>query len=134
MTESNLKVAARLFEAIENKNPDGVAAVYHDDVAVWHNFSNATQDKATNLQVLTGLCESLAEIHYDVVERLQLADGRVLQRHVLRGISNSGEETLIPACMLLHIRDGKIARIEEYLDTGQANRLRASSGRPPLAD
>ena len=99
---------------------------------MWHNFSNASQDKATNLQVLTGLCESLAEIHYDVVERLQLADGRVLQRHVLRGISETGEETLIPACMLLHIEDGKIVRIEEYLDTAQANRLRASTGRPPV--
>jgi ketosteroid isomerase-like protein len=132
MRESNLDVAARLFEAIENKNPDGVAAVYHDDIAVWHNFSNQSQDKASNLQVLTQLCQSLAEIHYDVVERLELADGRVLQRHVLRGIAENGEETLIPACMLLHIEGGKIARIEEYLDTAQANRLRASSGRPPM--
>jgi ketosteroid isomerase-like protein len=132
MSENNLEVAARLFAAIENKDPAGVAAVYHDDIAVWHNFSNASQDKATNLGVLTQLCESLAEIHYDVVERLQLADGRVLQRHVLRGVAEGGEETLIPACMLISIENGKIARIEEYLDTAQANRLRASSGRPPV--
>ena len=134
MSETNLDVAARLFDAIENKDPDGVAAIYHDDIAVWHNFSNASQDKAANLEVLTQLCASLAEIHYDVVERLELADGRVLQRHVLRGVSDSGVETLIPACMLLSIRGGKIVRIDEYLDTAQANRLRATSGRPPVGE
>jgi len=133
MTDSNLTVAGRLFTAIESKNPAAVAALYRDDIAVWHNFSNAIQDKAANLEVLTGLCESVAEIHYDVVERLQLADGRVLQRHVLRCIAADGRETLIPACILIGVEDGQIVRIDEYLDTAQANRLRASTGRPPIA-
>jgi ketosteroid isomerase-like protein len=132
MSEASLAVAARLFEAIEGKNPAAVAALYHDDIAVWHNFSNASQDKATNLGVLTALCKSVAEIHYDVVERLELPDGRILQRHVLRAMSDDGQQTLIPACMLLTITGDKIARIDEYLDTAQANRLRISTGRPPV--
>jgi uncharacterized protein len=128
-----LTTAAALFAAIESRSPDAVAALYADDVQVWHNFSNACQDKPTNLAVLTGLCQSVPEIRYDVVERLLLDDGRVLQRHVLRATVASGEEILIPACMFITVARGRIARIEEYLDTGQANRLRQATGRPPVA-
>lgn len=131
MSKTNLETAAALFAAIERKDPDAVAALYTDDVQVWHNFSNATQDKAANLETLTGLCRSVPEIHYDVTERLELEDGRVLQRHVLR-CRVSDEEVLIPACILVTVRDGRIAAIHEYLDTAQANRLRAATGRPPV--
>jgi ketosteroid isomerase-like protein len=132
MTQSPIETAARLFAAIENKDPDAVAALYTDDVAVWHNFSNAEQDKAASLATLTGLCSSVPEIRYDVVERMVLADGRVMQRHLLRARVGSGEEIVIPACMFMTIRGERIARIDEYLDTGQANRLRAATGRPSI--
>lgn len=128
----NLETAAALFAAIESKNPQAVAALYADDVQVWHNFSNACQNKQENLAVLTGLCENVPSVRYDVVERLQLPDGRVMQRHTLRASTGSGEEVLIPACIFVGVRDGKIVRIDEYLDTAQANRLRALTGRKPI--
>ncbi len=128
-----LSTVAALFTALENKDPGAVADLYADTVQVWHNFSNASQDKRQNLQVLSALCNSLAEIHYDVIERTALQDGRVLQRHTLRAISGSGEQVLIPACMLLEVGNGRITRIDEYLDSAQANRLRALTGREPIA-
>jgi len=129
---SPMQTAAALFEAIESKRPDRVAELYADDVEVWHNFSDAVQDKTANLAVLTGLCESVAEIHYDVTERQELDGGRVLQRHVLRCGTGDGREVRIPACIFVTVRDGKIRRIDEYLDTAQANALRAASGRAPI--
>ena len=132
MSNSNLDTAGALFDAIERRALQAVAALYADDVQVWHNFSNACQSKAENLEVLTALCDNVREIHYDVVERLLLDDGRVLQRHVLRAKVGSGEEILIPACIFISVREGRIVRIDEYLDTAQANRLRAASGRPPV--
>lgn len=132
MNRSNLETAAALFAAIENKDPEAVAELYSDDIEVWHNFTNACQDKKTNLETLTSLCRHVSEIRYQVVERLALDDRRVLQRHVLRARTASDEEILIPASMVLEIRDGRIAAIAEYLDSGQANRLRAATGRPPV--
>ena len=126
-----LATAGALFAAIESKDPAAVAALYADDIQVWHNFSNACQDKAANLETLSGLCASVPEIHYDVTERLLLEDGRVLQRHVLRA-GNGREEVLIPACIFVTVRDGRIVAIHEYLDTAQANALRALTGRPPV--
>lgn len=128
---SNIETAAALFAAIESRDPARVAELYADDIQVWHNFSNAVQDKAANLRTLTGLCENVPEIHYDVIERMELPDGRVLQRHVLRA-GAGGDEVLIPACIFVTVRDGRIAAIDEYLDTAQANRLRALTGRPPV--
>ncbi len=131
MSRTNPETAAALFAAIERKDTDAVAALYTDDVQVWHNFSNAVQDKAANLATLGGLCRSVPEIHYDVTERLELEDGRVLQRHVLRcGVG--GEEVSIPACIFITVRGGQISAIHEYLDTAQANRLRAATGRAPV--
>jgi ketosteroid isomerase-like protein len=127
-----LSTAAALFSAIEGKDPQAVAALYADDVEVWHNFSNACQTKTENLAVLTGLCESVPEIRYEVLEKMLLEDGRVLQRHNLRASTGSGEEVVIPACIFLTIQDGLITRIDEYLDTAQANRLRSLSGREAI--
>ncbi len=132
MTRSNLETAGALFSAIEAKDPDAVAALYADDVLVWHNFSNAFQDKETNVATLTSLCRHVPEIRYEVVERLALDDERVLQRHVLCAATGQGEEIQIPACMLITVRHGRIAAIHEYLDSGQANRLRAATGREPV--
>ena len=129
---SNMETAAALFAAIEAKDTQAVADLYADDVQVWHNFSNACQDKATNLETLGGLCRHVPEIHYDVTERLLLDDGRVMQRHVLRACLDT-EELLIPACIFITVQDGRITAIHEYLDTGQANRLRAATGRAPVS-
>lgn len=132
MTRRNLETAAALFSAIEAKDPDAVAALYTDDIQVWHNFTNAAQDKQTNVATLTSLCRHVPAIRYEVVERLALDDQRVLQRHVLCAATGQGEEIQIPACMLLTIDNGRIAAIQEYLDSGQANRLRTATGREPV--
>lgn len=132
MTHPDLQTIDRFFAAIEGKSPNVVADLYADDVEVWHNFTNACQNKATNVQTLTAMCESVPKVRYEVSERLRLDDGRVLQRHVLCATVPGGAEIRIPACILIQVRNGKIARIDEYLDTGQANRLRVATGRPPI--
>lgn len=132
MNDDPMRTAAALFEAIEAGDPEAVAALYADDVEVWHNFDDAVQDKAANLAVLASLCQRVPEIHYDVAERLLLPDGRVMQRHVLRAVLGEGREVRIPACIFVTVREGRIVRIDEYLDTAQANQLRAATGRPPL--
>jgi len=38
----------------------------------------------------------------------------------------NGEEVAIPACIFVSVRDGRITRIDEYLDTAQSNALGAA--------
>jgi uncharacterized protein len=125
MTGTALDVAQRLFDSIESKAVDAVAALYADDVQVWHNFTNAVQSKTDNLKTLGGLTKNVAHIRYDVQERVLLGD-RVMQRHLLRCRVDGGEEVVIPACIFVTVRAGKITRIDEYLDTAQSNALGAA--------
>lgn len=122
----------RFFAAIEAKDIDAVAAFYTDDVQVWHNFSNSCQDKATNIAVLAALCAGVESLRYEIVERLVLDDGRVLQKHLLRAVGSGSQEVVIPACMFLTLAGERISHIEEYLDTGQANQLRAITHRQSI--
>src|SRR5690554_4730422 len=95
--DSVMASAAALFDAIERKDVDAVARLYADDVAVWHNFDDVSQNKSANLAVLRGLCEHVPAIRYEIVERHSLGDGRIVQRHVLRARTASGAEIAIPA-------------------------------------
>ena len=129
MTQTTIQIARALFENIEAGDPAGVAGLYADDIEVWHNFSNTTQSKQENLQTLTGLIGSVKTIRYEVKELLTLSDDRVLQRHDLHCETPGGARFTIPACIFITVRSGKITRIEEYLDSAQANALRAATGR-----
>jgi len=132
MGQTLLDIAGSLFKCIEAGDPEGVDALYSDDVEVWHNFSNAIQTKAENLQTLTGLIASVDEIRYDVKERTSLDDERVMQRHDLCCTTNDGTRFTIPACIFITVREGRIVRIDEYLDSAQANELRRVSGRAAI--
>ena len=127
MARSAVQVAEQLFKCIESKQVDGVAALYHDDVEVWHNFDNAIQTKAENLKVLTGLTQTVAQLRYEILERHTIGN-RVVQRHNLYCRLAGNEEIVIPACIFLTVEGEKIKRIDEYLDTAQASKLR-SAGR-----
>jgi len=131
MAASALDTAAKLFEHIQAKNVEGVGALYADDVEVWHNFDDAIQTKAENLKTLEGLTKAVHRITYHVIERHDLG-GRIVQRHNLECRTADGNTFVIPACIFITVADGRITRIDEYLDSAQANALRAATGRPRL--
>jgi ketosteroid isomerase-like protein len=131
MPSTALEVTARFFAAIESRDIERVKAMYTEDVVVWHNFSNATQTREQNLAVLAGLCAAVASLRYEVLERVDLG-ARVLQRHTLCCRLADAREFRIPACILVGVRGERVCRIDEYLDTAQANALRAATGRAPV--
>ena len=42
--------------------------------------------------------------------------GGFVQRHVLHGKTASGETLAAPVCLVVHVEDGAIRRLFEYLD------------------
>lgn len=116
--EDFLSVATALFRAIESADIDAVAALYHDDVEVWHNTDGVVQSKQENLRVLGWVVRNLADLRYEVVRREALPEGFV-QQHVLHATAPSGRSVAIPACLVVTVRDGLISRLDEYLDSAQ---------------
>jgi len=68
--------------------------------------------------------EHLLGLRHDDVRRQRTEHGFV-QQHVLRATTPSGAELSVPACIVVTIRDGKVTRLDEYIDPTPFGVLRA---------
>lgn len=116
------QLADRLFAAIMAGDVETVRGIYADDVEVWHNFDMATQTRDQNLRVLGWMSKTARDLRYTEIDRVIVADGFV-QQHVLKATAPDGTELTIPAMLRIRCADGRITRLDEYLDPAQAAAL-----------
>jgi ketosteroid isomerase-like protein len=120
-------IADRLSAAMEAGDIDTVAAMWSDDVAVWHAGDGRTRDKARGLKVVNWFLSATANRHYDVVSR-QPFDGGFVQQHVLSGTARDGKPYSMRIAMIIHVgADGLITSIHEYFDPATLAPLRNQS-------
>jgi ketosteroid isomerase-like protein len=117
-----LAVADRLFAAIEAGDVDAVREVYDPAVEVWHNTDRAVQGREENLATLGWVVRNLGGLRYTDVRRSATDDGFV-QRHVLIATNRAGRRVEVPACIVATVRDGRITRLDEYLDSAAVNAM-----------
>ena len=98
---------------------------YAPDAVVWHNYDGVAQTVDENLRVLRWLVRHVTDLRYEEVRRLRTPEGFV-QQHVLRAKALDGSEVTIPACLIGTVRDGRIVRLEEYIDSAHVAPLRAT--------
>ncbi|MEI7755008.1 MAG: nuclear transport factor 2 family protein [Actinomycetota bacterium] len=110
-------LADRFVNAVATCDVATVEAIYADDATIWHNFDKVNQTRADNIKTLLSLHRSLTNMRYEEVRRTIVDDG-YYQQHVLRGTAKNGELDL-PAALRVYVSDGRITRLEEYLDTAQ---------------
>lgn len=108
-------IASAFFTAIERGDVKSLDKLYADDVAIWHNFSGKHMDKQSNIALLAKL-NSVGVAKYSVQEKHVIGD-RLLRRHLLEIVTNSGQRITIPAAIFMTIRDGRITSIDEYIDS-----------------
>jgi uncharacterized protein len=124
MTKESLDVADRLFKAIEGGDVNAIKDIYAPHAKIWHNFDNLAQSVDENLAVLKWVVANIAEISYTEIHRQPTPSG-FIQQHVLRGkVRGSGKEIAIPACIVCNVENGRITRLDEYLDSAQTAVLR----------
>ena len=119
-----LEVADRLFRAIEAGQVDVVGEIYTADAVIWHNHDDVEQTPEENLRTLRWLVDNLAGVRYTDIRRSATAAGFV-QQHVLCVTNRAGTDVEIPACIVATVEDGRITRLEEYLDSRHIDRLTA---------
>lgn len=120
--------ADSFFGAVMRGDIDAVAALYADDVEVWHNYDEVAQTKAESLRTLSWIHDRLGPLRYVEVQRTVLPDG-FFQQHVTE-LTRDGVTTRIPAALRVFCADGRIVRIEEYLDPTPFNQLAAALRTP----
>lgn len=109
-------VADRLFSAIEAGDVSAVAAMWSDDVAVWHAGDKRPSDKARAIRVIEWFVDATADRRYDVLDR-QFFSGGFVQQHALQGATRCGAPYSLRVGIIIRVgRDGLITRIDEYFD------------------
>ena len=118
------QLAGDFIAAVERGDIDEIAGrIYAPDAIIWHNSDGLEMTVAQNLATLTWLGETLRDMRYEQIVRMPAPDGYV-QRHVLRGRCPGGEEITVRACFFVTVADGRITRIDEYLDSAASAELR----------
>jgi ketosteroid isomerase-like protein len=122
-------VADRLFSAIEAGDVDAVAAMWSDDVTVWHAGDNRPNDRARALRVIEWFVNATADRHYDVLDR-RFFPGGFVQQHLLHGETKAGAPYSLRVAIIIDVgRDALITRIDEYFDPADLAPLLNQSGR-----
>lgn len=125
MTESEiLDLADRFMSAIQAGDVDAVRACYAPDAVIWHNNDGVDQTVDQNLKVLSWIGRKLPHRHYRVLVREALKDG-FLQQHVLEATLPDGMAWAMPACVVVRMKDGRVTRLDEYLDSAHSAALTA---------
>jgi ketosteroid isomerase-like protein len=123
MSTDVLELADRFFRAVESGDIEAIRAIYAPDARIWHNNDRLEQTVDENLRVLGWVARHLKNRRYQVQRRAAIPGG-FLQQHVLEAETLGGPFSM-PACIVCEVRDGRITRLEEYLDSAQAAHLRA---------
>ena len=114
-SRANDQLASDFFAAIERADIDALEGLYSPDVGVWINATGRTQGREASLRLLRVFTSRVKELRYDIESR-EFFRGGFVQRHVLRGKLASGEVLAVPVCLVVHVLDGRIERLYEYLD------------------
>jgi ketosteroid isomerase-like protein len=120
--ETNL-LADRFMRAIETGDIETVRACYAPDARIWHNNDGVEQTLEENLKVLNWVARHLSDRRYEIKSR-HVFEGGYVQQHVLHGTLNNGKPFSMPACLVVTVTNGKIARLSEYLDSAHTLPLR----------
>jgi ketosteroid isomerase-like protein len=118
-----LDLAREFMVALEEGDVAGARACLHPDARIWHNFDDVSQTVDQNMALLEWMMKKAKGRSYEV-GRLEEIAGGYLQQHVLRLTTADGEELVMHACVVVTVEDGRIARIEEYLDPAPVAKLR----------
>lgn len=111
-------LANDFFDAITRRDIARVTDIYGPAVEVWHNVTQKVQSREENLALLEVFTSSVSELRYEVHSR-DFFPGGFVQRHTLHGVAKSGDTLAVPVCIVIHVEEGRIRRLYEYLDGRQ---------------
>ena len=109
-------VAERLLDAIEMGDKQAMRELYCPEAEIWHNTDGVVQSVEQSLAVVDAFIDSFSNIRFDQ-RRLRTFAGGLVQQHRMTAVAASGCKVEFHGCMVFQIRDGRIARLDEYFDS-----------------
>jgi ketosteroid isomerase-like protein len=115
--DEKLAVAARYIAATRAGDLDALAAACEPAMVVWHNHDGVEVDGAATLRTLGWLHRTVPDIDWETAGLRATGDGFVWQA-VTSGTAPGGPLRLHTCAVVTLSAGGKVARIDEYLDSG----------------
>ena len=105
-------VIERAFTALAAGDLEAARACF---TLVWHGFDGVARDVDETMKDWTGLVAAFEERFITDIRRQPTPDGFV-QQHLFVMRPNGGQRRAWPVCIVVKIADGRIARLDEYID------------------
>ena len=123
------KLVHDLFDALERGDVEGVDACYVPDMTMWVNASLQTITREENLEAVDKGRALHRRRTYDDRHIRTFDDGFVVQ-YTLVVVAHDGTRVVLSPCLVGEVRDGKITKLFEYLDTSKFPRPRRKVAEP----
>jgi ketosteroid isomerase-like protein len=108
-------IVDELFEAISRGDIEAARDCCTSDLVVWHSHDCRPTGLAEMGSAWKDFVTNFPERLFVDVRRRAMGDGFV-QQHLMVARSQSGARLAWPVCVIVTVRDGLIARLEEYID------------------
>lgn len=119
MTEGEVRELCHAFlDAYEQRRADVLGRLYAEDCVIWHNVFCRETTGADNLARFPDSYRGQRRRTYDDRTVDAFADGFVV-RYSLNGVQTSGHRGSLWICIVARCHDGRITRIDEYMDSGR---------------
>lgn len=104
-----------MYAALGRGDVDAAIACYTPDARIWHSFDGVAHDLDAIRSQWEAMKPAFPEQHLADIRREPIPGGFV-QRQLWVVRTASGERKAWPVCIFFAIRDGRIARLDEYID------------------
>jgi uncharacterized protein len=119
-----LIAANRFFDGLLAGDLSELEAACAPDAVLWINLTEKERPLSASLPGFARLRSNVPDLRMDAVRRRGVPGG-FIEQHVLVGTMPDGEILRVVGCFLGTVEDGRITRLEEYVDGGQAAGLSA---------
>lgn len=117
------RFAEHFVDTVQRGDAEAMRACYAPDGVIWHNTDGKEQSLDENVKVLKWFVETLPDRKYTVQRREVIPNGFV-QQHVLSATLPNGARWKMDACVVVSMENGKIKRLDEYIDSAAGAKLR----------
>lgn len=115
----------RFLDSIERRDMGAVAEILSPDLQFWANFTNQTKSRDAMLEAIGAGYAAHRRRTYDD-RQIRTFDHGFLAQYTCRLVRHDGSSLALWAAMVAEVRDGRIVRVDEYLDSGKFAKQPAS--------
>ena len=127
-TAAGLAAANRFFDGLLAGDLAALQSACAPGSILWINLTERERPLEASLAAFTSLRSKVPDLHFEAVRRRGVAGGFV-EQHVLAGTTPGGDLLRVVGCFIGTVEDGRITRLEEYVDGGQAGTLERADER-----